>query len=191
MSKATFHEDRVKSLTAEILGRKSELVPYLDGMEPFLDRLRKLPDHSRLNVETLHLIAYEKSNRKAGLVKNNAPDVLERVTELAFSIEDDIKPLQLLCVLDGVDVPTASAILSWMFPDRWPVIDQRAWRTLYEAGVVTTRKNGIGLGGSQWRVYLQAVRSLMNSLGDLAPIPQRVDRLLYGLDVLKNGSANQ
>ena len=189
MKAATFASESVPAVVASLRAREAELKPYLDGVDDFINALGKRNDKSKIDIKTLHLIAKEKSRRRAELVWRNDPKVVEQITELAFSIEDDTKPLQLLCVLDGVNVPTASSMLSWLFPEKWPVIDQRAWRTLHRAGVVTSRPSGTALGVSQWRVYLQAVRALQAQLGELATTPQQVDRLLYGLDYLSGGRA--
>ena len=170
MKAATFASESVPAVVASLRAREAELKPYLDGVDDFINALGKRNDKSKIDIKTLHLIAKEKSRRRAEL-------------------EDDTKPLQLLCVLDGVNVPTASSMLSWLFPEKWPVIDQRAWRTLHRAGVVTSRPSGTALGVSQWRVYLQAVRALQAQLGELATTPQQVDRLLYGLDDLSGGRA--
>ena len=130
MKAATFASESVPAVVASLRAREAELKPYLDGVDDFINALGKRNDKSKIDIKTLHLIAKEKSRRRAELVWRNDPKVVEQITELAFSIEDDTKPLQLLCVLDGVNVPTASSMLSWLFPEKWPVIDQRAWRTL-------------------------------------------------------------
>lgn len=186
---ASFVSDAVPLLVAEIQKRSGDLKPYITGVDGFISDLNKLTDKSKLDRKTLHDIAKEKSRRRADLVLKNDPDAVEQITELAFSLRDDVKPLQLLCVLDGVNIPTASSVLSWLFPERWPVIDQRAWRALHKAGVVTSRPSGTALGIPQWRAYLQAVRALQPELGGLAKTPQQVDRLLYGLDDLQGGQA--
>ncbi|WP_340239544.1 hypothetical protein [Sulfitobacter pontiacus] len=189
MNGASFVPQAVPRLVAELQARSEELKPYLSGMSAFISALNTSTDTSRIDIITLHKIAYKKSNRRAALVKKNDPKTVLKITELAFSLTDDVKPLQLLCVLDGVNIPTASSVLSWLFPERWPVIDQRAWRTLYKAGIVTSRPSGTSLGIPQWRVYLEAVRALQAEIGNLARTPQQVDRLLYGLDELERGQA--
>lgn len=187
MTPASFNGDAVPQLVAALKLNADRLKPLLPGVDPMVRQLAKLPDRSKLALATLYLIAREKSRRKAALVRSNDPHLVEKVTELAFAVKDGQKAAQLLCVLDGVDLPTASAVLSWMFPDRWPVIDVRAWQTLYSFGVVTSRESGRGLGMAQWRVYLQAVVALLEQLDGLAKTPQQVDRLLYAYDVLVKG----
>lgn len=184
---ASFVPEAIPRLVADLHERADELTEYLDDMNDFMDDLGKLNDKSKLDLKTLHLIAKVKSPRRAELVLQNDPETVEKITELAFSLPDDIQPLKLLCVMDGINVPTASSVLSWMFPEKWPVIDQRAWRTLHKVGVVTSCPTGRGLGHNQWRVYLQAVRALQAQLGDFASTPQQVDRVLYGLDDLNGG----
>lgn len=187
MTPATFSGAAVPQLVAALKPKSAALNRSLPGVDHLIHQLAKLPDRSKLTVDTLFQIAREKSRRKAALVRRNDDHLVERVTELAFSLSDGQKAVRLLCVLDGVDLPTASAVLSWMFPDRWPVIDVRAWQTLHSFGVVTSRASGRGLGMAQWRVYLQAVEALLDQLDGLAKTPQQVDRLLYAYDVLVRG----
>ncbi|WP_298433376.1 hypothetical protein [uncultured Jannaschia sp.] len=184
MSESDHFSGGVKKLAQKIRQRSSDLSPFLNGVDAFTAELQGIPDRTYLNKATLHKIAKEKSPRKADLVFNNSDEAIERITALAFSLNEDAKSMQLLCVLDGVNVPTASAILSWMFPEKWPVIDQRAWRVLYNAEIVNTREDGIGLGVPQWNEYMKAVRELHRAIPDLAKTPQQVDRLLFGLDIL-------
>ncbi len=165
---------RVRELWPELRGQ-------LGGVDSMIKQLNKLPHHNWIDRDTLFKIAWEKSPRKAELVNQNEPEIVPAITELAFKQKDDVKTVQLLRVLDGVDLPTASAVLSWMFPERWPVIDRRAWQTLYRAEIVKTHRNGTGLGRQQWVVYLSVVRALASELSEFKLTPQRVDRVLYAL----------
>lgn len=187
MTQASFNADAVPRLVEALKLNEKRLTPLLPGVDQIVRKLSKPQYRSKLTVDIVFEIAKAKSSRRAALVLGNDPYLVEKITELAFALRDGQKAAQLLCVLDGVDLPTASAILSWVFPEKWPVIDVRAWQTLHSFGVVTSRESGRGLGMAQWRVYLQAVEALRSQLGDLAKTPQQVDRLLYAYDVLAKG----
>jgi hypothetical protein len=52
----------------------------------------------------------------------------------------------------------ASSILMLTNPQRYGVIDIRAWQLLFEMGSVKTNANGIGFDSKQWRQYLRILR---------------------------------
>jgi len=62
-------------------------------------------------------------------------------------------------MLHGVSVPTASAILTLLDPDRYGVIDIRVWQLLHALGVVDGNRGGTGLTVSQWEQFLAVIRS--------------------------------
>lgn len=173
--------EAVGGLASRVRELWPELKARLGGVDHIIKKLQKLPHRNWIDRDTLYKIAREKSPRRAELVNQNEPEYVPAITALAFKQKDDVKAVQLLCVLDGVDLPTASAVLSWMFPERWPVIDRRAWQTLYRSEIVKTHRNGTGLGRQQWVSYLDVVRALASELSEFSLTPQRVDRILYAL----------
>jgi hypothetical protein len=85
-----------------------------------------------LRRQELDEIARWKSPRRAGLVQHNPEHVVEEVTRLALALKDTDprRAIHLLTVLDGVQVPTASAVLTVADPQDFGIIDIRAWRAL-------------------------------------------------------------
>ena len=74
-----------------------------------------------------------KSPRPLGRIKNgNTPDEISEALRLAASAKHVRTAVGVLCGLNGVDVPMASAILTTIHPDRYTVID---WRALNALGV--------------------------------------------------------
>lgn len=115
-------------------------------------------------------------------------DVVQTLTKAAFDLDDTTCEDQetrerlrigILTALPGIEIPTASAILAWTFPDRFPVIDQRAWRAARRYGLVQGREAGVSLGAKQWVEYYRAVEWLRKQL--LWP-PQEIDTWLYRAD---------
>jgi hypothetical protein len=120
-----------------------------------------------------------KSNRRAEETLKNTPETVARITKYAFLENDEYVRIRLLTCLRGVAVPTASCILSWIFPERWGVIDQRAWRVLNRHKLVGDPKSGIGLRPDHWVQYNVVIQDLAKRSGQ---IPRHVDLWLFRYD---------
>lgn len=64
------------------------------------------------------------------MVAENSPEDVEEITRVAFAAESERLRIGALVSLHGVAEPVASVILHFVFPDRYPVFDQRAMRTI-------------------------------------------------------------
>lgn len=103
-----------------------------------------------------------RGDRAAHHIKKNEKyesGYIKDMTRLAFSAETELGSVSCLCCLDGVRLPTASAILHWFHPkkrneDDYPIWDPRAtcsvaynesdyknWFEAWEAYVLLTRKH--------------------------------------------------
>ncbi len=97
---------------------------------------RELPacrERQELGKDLFVRIARWKSVRKTPNYKANSEDLVRSATGAAFRAETDAEALAALTVLDGVAVRTASALLQWLLPDRYPILDFRVVRALGEA----------------------------------------------------------
>jgi endonuclease III len=74
----------------------------------------------------LVLVCQWKTPRRGLLVAKNSEAIVESVTGAAFATQDEAERMQALCRLRGVQKPTASVLLHFAFPDRYPIIDYRA-----------------------------------------------------------------
>jgi hypothetical protein len=63
-----------------------------------------------------------------------------------------------------VGIPRASAILTLIDPQRYGVIDIRAWRVLRALGAVNGNRRGQGFTPRQWERYLAVLRDLAQRL---------------------------
>lgn len=151
-------------------------------MDATMERFASVRHYGSLSRARLWRIGYIKSTRKSELLKQNNSAKVREVTRKAFQTSSEKERIKLLCSLNGVSVPRASSVLSWTHPEKWPVIDQRAWRTLRRFDVVTCYDKGTGLGPLQWAVFVEAVDALCKVVkgGNLSP--QQMDRLLYQED---------
>jgi len=94
-----------------------------------------------------------KSPRSKPLVAQNDAAAIEAATHAAFGEQDEAKRMDALLRLDGVGIPTASALLFFFSPDEYPILDYRALESL---GV----KGRSVYAVSFWLRYLQACRTL-------------------------------
>lgn len=116
----------------------------------------------------VHAIARWKSPRRANLVKENPDDVVEAVTGVAFALMGSAPKCatKLLAVLDGVSIPTASAILTVVDPQTFGIIDRRAWGAVgqWYPGQFP-EKRYYQFRASEYLRYLQKIRGLAESSG--------------------------
>ena len=106
----------------------------------------------------LALICEWKTPRSRGRVAKNTEVFVERITAAAFATDDESERMAALCVLRGVDTPSASVLLHFAFPDRYPIID---WRALESLGQVGTAPYPT----SYWLAYVEACRAVAHEAG--------------------------
>lgn len=149
-------------------------------------RLASQPDRSSIGRDDLVEIVATKNAQGAGVARlrksaaENSEAEVRRATALAFAKTQSqpLEAIDALRKLHGVEVATASAILSWCKPDIWPVIDQRALSALVSFGILPRRRVGPPQR-DEWVPYVKIVSDLSHRLG--WP-PQRIDRWLYAFD---------
>ena len=106
-----------------------------------------------------------KSARPLRHYSANAADNIEDVTKKAFRIPYEKKKIELLTSLRGINIPTASAILAMIYPEKYGVIDIRVWKTLYKYGVVKNNLKGQGFSFKHWYRFLMILRDYAKKLG--------------------------
>jgi hypothetical protein len=94
-----------------------------------------------------------KTVRSGSKVASNSEDAVVDATGRAFASRDEAARMEALLELDGVGVPTASALLYFAFPDDYPILDIRALESL---GVKPRAQYPV----SFWLAYLAACREL-------------------------------
>ncbi len=94
-----------------------------------------------------------KTGRSRSKVMSNSEEQVIQSTASAFSTQDERERMDALVQLEGVGVPTASALLQFAFPTQYPILDVRALESLGERGssVYST---------SYWLEYLTFCRDL-------------------------------
>jgi hypothetical protein len=117
-----------------------------------------------------------KSPRALHHCRRNTPARIRAMSRALLSTRDEGRRLTLLTGLQGVSVPTASAILTLVDPRRYGVLDIRVWQLLYAMGVVDHRPRGVGFTGEDWLTYLVTLRRAAREAG--APV-RRVEYSLF------------
>ena len=83
----------------------------------------------------------------------NSARAVRAATAAAFATADEAARVAALLRLHGVGVPTASALLYFAFPERYPILDVRALESLGSRGRSTYPV-------PFWLAYLEACRAI-------------------------------
>ena len=99
-----------------------------------------------------------KSPRAIRHYRRHSAATIRRVSRAVLATRDESRRLALLTGLEGVSVPTASAILTLLEPRRYGVLDIRVWQLLHAIGAVSARPGGRGFTAAHWTEFLGLVR---------------------------------
>jgi len=101
-------------------------------------------------------------------------NIVEEITKKAFIEKDETKKILKLCYLKGVSIPTASAILTIVFPKKYGIIDVRVIELLRNRGEKVNKT----ITPNTWVQYLSIVRSSAQENGIT---PRDVDKVLFAM----------
>ncbi len=101
-----------------------------------------------------------KSRRPKNRYILNSEIEIENITRLALAEKDELLKIEYLTRLKGVLIPTASAILSVVNPQEYPIIDVRCVEALKELKVIEW---GL-INNNNWLIYLEIIRKLSKEL---------------------------
>ncbi|MFW5790958.1 MAG: hypothetical protein ACOC1W_04220, partial [Bacillota bacterium] len=100
----------------------------------------KYHEKGYLTKGELYELAHLNSTRSSYHVKKNPDARVEKVTEVAYNLDDEFCQLALYTSLTGIGTPTASAILTSLNDENHCVIDTRVWATLWRLGYFVKEK---------------------------------------------------
>jgi hypothetical protein len=106
----------------------------------------------------LVLVCAWKTARSRSRVALNTEAFVEGITRTALATTDEAERVLALCALRGVNMPTASVLLHFAFPDRYPIID---WRALESLG----QREQSAYSVDYWVAYVNACRALAREAG--------------------------
>ncbi len=140
---------------------------------------RSLKEQGHLTKIQLIKILRWKSPRPLKHYQTNDEERVKTITKLAFEMPDDKLKIHVLTALNGVNYPSASAILMFFDSLNYPVLDIRVWQQLHQAGLVTINARGQGFTLRQWEIYLNVIRRLAGSLNISA---RQVEKRIFDHD---------
>ncbi len=109
------------------------------------------------------------SARPRALYRSNAEDFIREVTRTSFATNHERLRVEVLTLLNGVSLATASVLLHFCAPDPYPILDVNS---LWSLGETPPRKFDFDF----WWQYVQATRKLAKQ----AKVDMRVlDRALW------------
>ena len=119
-----------------------------------------------------------KSPRPLKHYNKNSNEDFKKITKLAFQQKDEKLKIHILTALIGVKHPSASAIL--MFLDqKYPVLDIRVWKQLYNLKYVKTNPNGQNFSLEEWNTYLKVIRNIASEYNTNA---RQIEKQLFDFD---------
>ena len=95
----------------------------------------------------------------------NTPARIRKASRLALAAQSERRRIEPLLTLHGVSLPVASAILTLLDPQRYGVLDIRAWQMLYRVRGADANPAGRGFTVAQWLRYLETLRRHARRLG--------------------------
>jgi thermostable 8-oxoguanine DNA glycosylase len=131
----------------------------------------EISNSNTISYDTFFDIIEWKSQRAKGKINTDSFDLYQTAIRLVLDIPDALKP-GLLVWLDGIEIPVASTILNFMYPDRFPIVDFRVTEVLNDAGLL----NSYTISKKTYRIYKSVIEDIVNDTGcDI----RTIDRALF------------
>ena len=144
---------------------RTHLVPEDPDAASLIHDLRHVRRRGEFTRSEFLAMCRWKSPRAIGRCESNSHHRVRAVSRRIFESRVEAERLDLLTGLEGVGIPTASAILTLTDPRRYGVLDIRAWQELHRLGAVHDRPGGQGFRPAHWLQYLQILRAEAAGLG--------------------------
>jgi hypothetical protein len=104
---------------------------YTDDDGDVLAIAQAVRDRGHYTLDEFRRVCHWKTPRSAPLVAENSSDTVEASTRVALSESTgEQERMEALVSLQGVGWPTASVLLHLVYPERYPILDQRALHAL-------------------------------------------------------------
>ena len=124
-----------------------------------------------LDINLLRKVAAWKSERRVDLIDKNSESDVKEITRYALTTTSERIRWGVLSCLDGVRLPTASAVLHFFHQEPYPIIDVRA---LWSIGVEKTSNYPFLF----WQEYVSFCRALAKR-NDIIDDMRTLDRALW------------
>lgn len=123
-------------LSTDLIQSKSDEYSY-DPFEEEAELLEILPsrfEEGQAGMEDVLRIVRWKSQRSTGHFQKNDPEFVDHILAIVLADIPVTWRMKHLCLLDGVQPRVASAILMFVDPNSYTVMDYRAWTVLHDIG---------------------------------------------------------
>jgi len=124
--------NRRQNSTFQLRFQISQLQLYCDRYSYQLDEA-PLRGNSKLIVERgffakheLLDVCYWKTPRSQSKCRKNDEEFIREVTAISLSTQNEKLKIEVLTLLSGVSWPTASTLLHFCYPEKYPILDFRA-----------------------------------------------------------------
>ena len=134
------------------------LVKDADPAQELMNRLKHIKSKGYFTKPEFLEMCNWKSPRPRRHFESNSPTKVIEVSKEVFATEYEKRRIDLLTSLKGVNIPTASAILTLTDPQAYGVIDIRVWKLLYLYKSVTDNPAGTDFSFRHWFHYLKKLR---------------------------------
>lgn len=124
--------------------------------------------------EFYRICMWKSARQKQRYISNK--NTVEEITKDAFQEKNEEKKIQLLCSMRGVGVPTASALLTVVFPKQYAIIDIRCIEMLRSEEFNYKISKYISV--KTWLRYLAIVRDIAKENN---VTPREVDMALFAM----------
>lgn len=143
---------------------KHNLVQEDEYAAKLIAKSRKARTRGYLTKKEFLDICMWKSPRPKKHYEKNTEDKIADITKRAFLIPHEKNRIVSLTRLNGIKIPTASAILAMVYPDRYGIIDIRVWKVLRKYEEVKDNPRGMNFTPAQWYKYLVKLRYIAKKL---------------------------
>lgn len=150
--------------------------------QQLISRLKEARKRGYLKRDEFLAICKWKSPRPIKHYKKNREYNIIKTTKKVFKMKYEKRKILLLDKLTGVNIPVASAILALVYPEKYGVIDIRAWNALIKLRKIKRRGKARKryFNEKDWYHYLMIIRHLAKQY---RVTPRNIDRALYFYDV--------
>lgn len=113
----------------------------------------RVREHGYLNKRDFLTICEWNSTRPRALYRSNAEDFIREITRVSFATKHERVRVEVLTLLNGVSLATASVLLHFCAPDPYPILDSRS---LWSMQATPPKKFDFDF----WLQYVRATRKL-------------------------------
>ena len=122
-------------------------------------------------LELKNLSAWKTRRRQQTNIASNSDEAVKVVTQAATQVNSQVPnepalPVGILTALRGVEIPTASTIMTVWDPQRFGILDIRVWQALGKAAsgdfrpMKSRRGNRLPFGPNEVALYLGVIREI-------------------------------